>query len=111
AASVRHHPMSPRANDFSARLALQSGDLVAALRYTVSGLRLSPNEPGFHIDLHLVLALIAAELESDVARTGQAQWLTLPGMDERFELLLTQNRLHLRHSEHTADLLERLLRE
>jgi tetratricopeptide (TPR) repeat protein len=62
--TVRYHPDSPRANDFAARVSLnQQHDLVNALRYTERGLLLRPKETGFHLDLHLLLAILADEME------------------------------------------------
>jgi len=61
--TVQDHPDSPRANDFAARVALnEEGNTVAAIAYTLRGLRLRPNEAGFHLDLHLLLAIQSSEM-------------------------------------------------
>lgn len=65
--TIRYHPQSPRANDFAARVSLNKGhDLVSAIRYTRNGVRLAPHESGFHLDLHILLAVLAAEISQNL---------------------------------------------
>jgi hypothetical protein len=62
--TVRNHPKSPRANDFAARVSLnQLHDLSKSLHYTERGLLLAPTEAGFHLDLHMLLGILAHEMQ------------------------------------------------
>jgi len=113
--TVRHHPDSPRANHFMARVRLRDGDLASAIRYTLAGLKLRPSEPGFHIDLQTLLALLGNELhaafEAELgAESPAARRLRLPGLTEELDLVREAGEWRLRHASSTFGGLEVLLR-
>lgn len=58
-ANARHHPASPRANDFAARVSLiHERNVGKALRYTMAGARAAPWEAGFLIDMRILLTIL-----------------------------------------------------
>lgn len=68
---VANHPGSPRANEFAAFVnANGKGDLVTAIRYSLQALDIAPDEAGFHIDLHLFLAMLASQIEKNIGSVG-----------------------------------------
>lgn len=65
---AQHHPNSPRANDFAARVSLiEKQDVDASLRYTLRGIEAAPQEVGFLIDLQILLALLPPQYPLMVA--------------------------------------------
>lgn len=88
---ARCHPASPRANEFAATTSFDSGNLKAALRYSLRSIDLLPNEAGLHLDLQLVLAAIAWQLEHNpkaynTLASAKGTSLRIPGIDEQFQI-------------------------
>lgn len=68
--SVKNHPESPRANELAARVnAFEKGDLIAAIRYTIQGTKIAPDEAGFQINLHLFLAMLSSRIDQEMNST------------------------------------------
>jgi hypothetical protein len=111
---ARRHPDSARANDFAARTSLfENKDLVAALRYTLRGIAAAPREAGFQIDLQILLAVLAQEIEKKpnhpALRTGRSgDFLKIPNLDTQFEISRSGKYLRLTHR-HTGTALPGLL--
>lgn len=89
--SVRHHPASPRANDFAARVALgHERNAGKALRHIMAGARAAPWEAGFLIDRRILLTI----LFHDTARALPLKPTAMP--DQRDN---TKTELKTGHSE------------
>lgn len=67
--TVYNHPDSPQANDYAARINLEMGHIDKAIRYLEKGSRVAPNEVGFRLDMQMVLASLAAEINDSISRT------------------------------------------
>lgn len=68
--SVKNHPESPRANELAARVnAFEKGDLIAAIHYTIQGSKISPDEAGFQVNLHLFLAMLSSRIDQEMNST------------------------------------------
>lgn len=115
--TARDHPASPRALDFAARASLTEGrDPAAAVHYTLRGIRLRPLEAGFHIDLHVILGVLASDLESRVPPASQrkqagadAQALQLAGLDELLTLRFVNGKPILSHAQSDAQAVRHIL--
>ncbi|HKQ30738.1 MAG TPA: hypothetical protein VJS66_05585 [Burkholderiales bacterium] len=110
---VRRHPNSPRANAFAARVNLMQSDIPAAIHHTVHGIRIAPHEAGFQIDLHILLALLAQDIEQRPDRTAlragtPGSTLQIPGVDAIFGIGRDKTYLRLSYR-NTADPLPTLL--
>jgi tetratricopeptide (TPR) repeat protein len=71
--SVRHHPGSPRANDFAARVALShERNISKAIGYVMAGARAAPHEVGFHIDMRILLAILSSEISASLTEKSKA---------------------------------------
>ncbi len=66
--AIRNHPNSPRAIDLVTNVSLLQGDAVSALHYTLQGVRLYPNEAGFHIELQTQLAQLSSRISPELAQ-------------------------------------------
>lgn len=112
-----NHPASPRANSFAARVSLRErNDPVTAIRYTLRGLALRPREPGFHIDLQMMLATLSKDLEERLRASGQNQRgvsrpVQVAGLDETLEWSYVDNRGSLRHPASDLPTVEQLLQQ
>lgn len=108
------HPASPRANSFAARVSLnERRDLGAAIRYTLRGIRTAPEELGFHIDLQVLLTVLAKEIEGELqpalhVSKNQVR-LRVPGIDEELELLSAGKGTRLSHPIYTPDRITELI--
>lgn len=71
--NVRHHPASPRANDFAARVALgHERNVGKALRYITAGARVAPQEAGFLIDRRVLLTILFHDNTTALTLTSTA---------------------------------------
>lgn len=114
--TVRSHPDSPRANDFAARTSLGvRHDTTAAIRYTLSGLKLAPQEVGFHLDLQILLNSVAAEIEA----SGQnpKNWgarrrfeVQITGLNETMQAVVTKDGILLSRDDSNPETISALLR-
>lgn len=116
--TAHYHPASPRANDFAARVSLrEKNDPVAAIRYTLRGLALRPREPGFHIDLQVLLAILSQDLEQQLRASTVPQKTRAPvpveiaGLDPGLELTYVGARARLQHPASDFATVERLLQQ
>lgn len=116
--TVHDHPDSPRANDFAARVSLHDrNDMVTALRYTLRGLALRPLDPAFHIDLHLLLAVLSEDLEGALGDSGKTDVppapteVAIPGLDQPLFLTYTREGAKLSHLASDTAAVARLLEE
>jgi tetratricopeptide (TPR) repeat protein len=114
--TVRTHPDSPRANDFAARTSLSvKHDMGAAIRYTLNGLRLAPDEVGFHVDLQVLLGILGNEVEHRMHRSptrniGRRFDVRVTGLDENLPAIETKDGIRLSHHGSSPELISRLLR-
>jgi len=110
---ARHHPISPRANELAAWVnAFERGDLLSAVRYAAQGVRASPNEAGFHINLHLYMSLLSTELSHQVTAAGEHLKdgpLEIAGLDTGITATVRQGRIQLESAASTLDVINRLL--
>jgi hypothetical protein len=115
-ATARHHPDSPRANDFAARVALgDQHDVARAIAHTLHGLKLQPDEAGFHLDLQLLLAIQAREMDSFLNQhagnnegRGRIE-IQIAGLDERFNATRSGGLWVIQHPASTDEQLRQLL--
>lgn len=114
--TVRTHPDSPRANDFAARTSLSAKhDMGAAIRYTLNGLRLAPDEVGFHVDLQVLLGILGSEVEHRMHRSptrniGRRFDVRVTGLDENLPAIETKDGIRLSHHGSSPELISQLLR-
>lgn len=115
--NVKTNPLSPRANDFAARASFsQQRDIPASLRYILEGLRLAPNEVGFHFDLQIRLSELAMEVERTLSSRPSFQtWqrafnLKISSINSEFYATATNVGLRLQHPESTTSHISNLLR-
>jgi len=114
--TVRNHPDSPRANDFAARVSLgQQHDLSKALHYTERGLLLAPTETGFHLDLHMLLGMLADEMQP-VLKQRQHQTpeehaivVETPGLTRPLSAVFVKDRWKLEYPKSSESMLRDLL--
>lgn len=66
---AHNHPESLRSNNFAANAAIrEKNDFVAAITYTVNGMRAAPDEVGSYLDMQVFLAYIASEINTSFAK-------------------------------------------
>lgn len=110
---ARNHPLSPRAQDFAARTALQTKmDLVAAINYTLAGLRLKPSEAGIHIDLQLLLATLSAELKDQMKSaplSKERREVALEGLSDEVKITYQSGKLQFQVASSQIDHIDPLL--
>jgi len=112
--SVRHHPLSARANDFAARVAIeQDGNYEKAIEHVLQGMHVAPREAGFHIELRMLLTILAVEINQSSA---MAAWKKTPGSALRIEGLppaiaidTSSKRLVLSHQLSSDEVIRHLL--
>jgi protein O-mannosyl-transferase len=113
---AERHPLSPRANDFAARVVLaEKNDIFAAVRYTLRGLNANPREVGFYIDLRILLASLAVEINDGLTRTNRARLLdtsniNVQGLPEGVESKVENNEIHLVYHNSTDAQIHQLLK-
>lgn len=115
--SARHHPTSPRANDFAARVALnQEGDINKAILFVMTGARVATYEAGFHIDMRLLLSILSSEINASLAEKSIAPpkvtaGLKIKGIPEGIGSTVDRGRLILTYEPSGSETVSRLLRE
>lgn len=114
---VRNHPLSARAHDFAARVAVQmENDTVRAINHSIAALELKPREPGAHIDLYIFLATLVAQLSEDrqlidALRESGEQQIVVNDLSNTVSLTHNSGKLHFSTSITHADVVTSLLRE
>ncbi|MDH3514054.1 MAG: hypothetical protein OEM83_04195 [Gammaproteobacteria bacterium] len=113
---ARHHPRSPRANDLAARVTLERGDISAAVHYTLQGLKASPRETGFHVDLQILLTHLAFDINGLVEkrfspRVRGGAVINVQGLPAEIETLTGPDGISLRYPESSNEIISRLLHE
>lgn len=113
--TARTHPNSPRAIDFAARVSLGVGhDMLSSINYILKGLRLAPEEVGFHIDLLILMNNLSAEIGQDIQRqsrqhNGQSFEVRVTGLDEPIQANRTKTGLRLSHKSSSPEAISELL--
>jgi hypothetical protein len=113
--TARTHPNSPRANDFAARVSLGvKRDMTSGINYILKGLRLAPEEVGFHIDLLILLNRLSAEIGHDIQRQSQQNndqtfKVRITGLDETLEANRTKTGIRLSHESSNPEVVSELL--
>lgn len=113
-AEVTNHPASPRANELAARVnAFDKGNLPAAIRYTIQGLKIAPDEAGFHIHLHLFLALFSSQIDQGMKSTGMNNLenadIHIDGLPPEIIATVNNNHVQLVYPPSTINTVEKLL--
>lgn len=112
---VNHHPHSVRSISYATNiLILEKNDLAQAIRYTVDGIRLSPNESGLHLDMQLYLAYLAFEINSELARKKiniPGRSFQIPNLPESVMVKNVAGKIELSYSLSGPDMINRMLRE
>jgi protein O-mannosyl-transferase len=66
---VSNHPLSPRANNFAAYVAIRErSDVISAIEFTMKGIIVAPEEAGFRIDMETFLAYLSAETNASLSQ-------------------------------------------
>ena len=64
-----NHPLSPRANNFAAYVAIrEKSDVVRAIEFTTKGIHIAPEEAGFRIDMQIFLAYLSSEINTSLSK-------------------------------------------
>jgi tetratricopeptide (TPR) repeat protein len=112
--NATNHPESPRANELAARVnAFDKGNLPAAIRYTIQGLKIAPDEAGFHINLHLFLALLSSQIDqgmksADLKHMKGAD-IHIAGLPSEVITITNNNHAQLVYPPSTINAVEKLL--
>lgn len=115
--SVRHHPASPRANDFAARVILNhGGNIDKAIHFVMAGTVVAPYEAGFHVDMRFLLSVLSAEINASLTEKSRAALdknanLKIEDMPEGIRSTLNRGRLNLTYEPSSRETIVRLLRE
>lgn len=113
-ADVTNHPESPRANEWAARVnAFEKGDLPAAIRYSTQGINITPDEAGFHINLHLFLALLSSQIDqgmksADIKYAKNAD-IHIDGLPSGIIATMNNGHVQLAYPASTINTIEKLL--
>lgn len=117
-ATARDHPDSPRANNFAARVSLiDRKDTVSALDFTLRGLALRPREAGFHIDLHVLLAILSKDIQRQLTaapgeqRARGVQRVRITGLDQPLAVTTAAGSVTLVHPNSDFATVTRLLKD
>jgi tetratricopeptide (TPR) repeat protein len=113
--NVANHPDSPRANEFAARVnAMEKGDLVTAIRHSIQALKIAPEEAGFHINLHLLLAMLASQIEQGMKsvsmREARGADLQINGLPTGIIATINNNNIQLVYPPSTSNAVAELLK-
>lgn len=112
--TVFHHPHSPRANSFAARVQIShSGDYSKAIFYGLQGIRVAPDEAAFYIELRILLSVLAMEINaSPMAATLQkvpGVQLQIDGLPAEIMIGSTGGRVTLAHAASSDETIRHLL--
>jgi tetratricopeptide (TPR) repeat protein len=113
-ANVVNHPESPRANELAARIsAFEKGDLAAAVRYTIQGLNIAPDEVAFHLNLRLFMALLSSQIDAGMKSSGlrlsNDAGLTFTGLPPGIIATINHNHVQLDYPPSSTNTVESLL--
>lgn len=112
--NVTNHPDSPRANELAARVNAEKGDLVTAIGYSIQALNIAPGEAGFHIDLHLLLAMLASHIDQSMKSVNMGEVrgadLQINGLPSGIIATLNNNNVQLIYPPSTSNTVEELLK-
>jgi tetratricopeptide (TPR) repeat protein len=114
-ANVANHPDSPRANEFAARVNVgEKGDIAAAIRYTIQALNNAPDEAGFHVNLHLFLAMFSSQINQNMKSAGiinmKGMDLQIDGLPRGIITTTDDNHVRLVYPPSTNETVEELLK-
>lgn len=113
---VHHHPHSPRANDFAARVSLaEKNDIRAAVHYTLHGLDAAPDEVGFYIDLQILLATLTADINDTLAKSLRggnlnSSKIDILGLPDGIETKVLNNKIQLEYKKSTDNRIYQFLK-
>lgn len=110
--NVANHPDSPRANELAAHVnAREKGDLVTAIRHSIQALNIAPDEAGFHIDLHLLLTMLASQIDQNMkAVSMRGGDLQINGLPTGIIATINNNHVQLVYPPSTSNTIEELLK-
>jgi hypothetical protein len=114
--SARHHPDSPRANDFASKAnLLEANDINRAIAYALRTVASAQQEPGSRIYLRLLLATAEAEINESLTRSRGKNWnppknVKIKGLPEEIEIKTDNRSLRLSHEAASAQTIVDLLR-
>jgi protein O-mannosyl-transferase len=111
--NVRNHPDSPRANDMAARINLEKGNIRKSIEYLQNGARVAPDEVGFLIDMHIVLAGLAGKIneENDHAADGglHPDRVDIKGLPDNITSTMADGVIRLSPGDNTENSIKNLL--
>jgi tetratricopeptide (TPR) repeat protein len=114
--SARHHPNSPRANDFASKAnLLEANDINRAIAYALRTVASAPQESGSRIYLRLLLATAEAEINASLARSRGKDWsppknLGVKGLPEEIAVKTDNRNVRLSHEAASAKTITNLLK-
>lgn len=113
--NVTNHPDSFRANEFAARVnAVEKGDLVAAIHYSIKAEKVAPDEAGIHIDLRLWLAMLSSEIDQDAQSTNlkkmRGKNIQIAGLPPEIVVTTNNDKIQVVYPPSTNKVIEDLLK-
>jgi tetratricopeptide (TPR) repeat protein len=111
---VANHPESPRANELAARIsAFEKGDFIAAVRYSMQGLNIAPDEAASHLNLRLYMALLSSQIDAGMNSAGlrhsKDMDIKITGLPAGIIVAINQNRVQLEYPMSSIKTIENLL--
>lgn len=111
---VTNHPKSSRANNYAANAYVrEKGDFIGAIKYTINGMRLSPNEAGFYLDMQLFLAYLASEINTDLVKkhiNTRGKELQISALPDSIKVENINGNIKLLHNPSNPSAITKLLR-
>jgi protein O-mannosyl-transferase len=114
--NARHHPNSPRANDFASKTSLlEINDINRAIAYALRTVASAPQEPGSRIYLRLLLATAETGADTALAKSRESASnlsgsVRIKGMPEEIEIKTDNRNLRLFHEATSAQTIANLLK-
>lgn len=112
---ARHHPGSPRANDFASKASLlEARDINSAIAYALRTVASAPREPGSRIYLRLLLATAETEINASLAALperdrGSPKAVVIKGLPGEVTVQTANQGVHLGHDAVSARVIAELL--
>jgi len=113
--NVTNHADSLRANGFAARVnAIEKGDLVPAIRYSIKAAKVASDEAGVYIDLRLLLAMLSSQLDQGVQLTTLKNMtgagIQIAGLPPEINATIVNNKIQVVYPPSTNKMIEDLLK-
>jgi protein O-mannosyl-transferase len=109
-----NHPLSPRANNFAAYVAIREKlDVIGAIEFTMKGIIVAPEEAGFRIDMETFLAYLSLEINTSLSKehiTVSTKNFHIPALPDYILVRNTNGNIFLKNTESDKKIVTGLLR-